>query len=224
MSARTVLITGAAGALGRVVAERFRERGDDLALIDQIEPDQPAGYVGCCDLRDPEACQAEVSRILDRYGRIDVLLNIAGGFEMGEPVYATNRDTWRFMFDVNLWTMLHMLEAVVPLMRERGQGKIVNMGARAALRGSALMGAYAASKSAVIRLTESLAEELKEDGINVNCLLPSIIDTPRNRADMPNEDYSRWVSPERIADVMEFLTSSAAEALHGASIAVDGCA
>lgn len=222
MSSRTVLITGAAGALGRVVAERFRQKGDDLALLDQIEPDQAAGYVGCCDLRDPDACQVEISRILDRYGRIDVLLNIAGGFEMGEPVYATKRGTWKFMFDVNLWTMLHMLEAVVPVMCEQGEGKIVNMGARAALKGSALMGAYAASKSAVVRLTESLADELKEEDINVNCILPSIIDTPRNRADMPNEDYSRWVSPERIADVMEFLTSSAAEAMHGASIAVDG--
>ena len=222
MTARTVLITGASGALGRVVAERFRARGDALALLDQVEIDQSAEYVGRCDLRDPDACKTEVDKIRERLGRIDVLLNIAGGFEMGEPVYATRRETWQFMFDVNLWTMLHMLEAVVPVMRGQGEGKIVNMGARAALRGTALMGAYAASKSAVIRLTESLADELKEEGINVNCILPSIIDTPRNRADMPDADYARWVPPERIADVMEFLTSPAAEAMHGAAVPVDG--
>ncbi len=222
MTTRTVLITGASGALGRVVAERFRARGDALALLDQVEFEQSAEYIGTCDLRDRDACKTEVGKILERLGRVDVLLNVAGGFEMGEPVYSTRRETWQFMFDVNLWTMLHMLEAVVPVMREQKEGKIVNMGARAALRGSALMGAYAASKSAVMRLTESLADELKEEGINVNCILPSIIDTPRNRADMPDADYARWVPPERIADVMEFLASPAAEAMHGAAVPVDG--
>lgn len=222
MSARTVLITGASGALGRVVAERFRSRGDALALLDQVAFDQSAEYIGRCDLRDPDACNTEVDSILAQLGRIDVLLNVAGGFEMGEPVYETRRETWQFMFDVNVCTMLHMLEAVVPVMRKQQAGKIVNMGARAALRGTALMGAYAASKSAVIRLTESLADELKDEGINVNCILPSIIDTPRNRADMPDADYARWVPPDRIADVMEFLASPAAEAMHGAAVPVDG--
>ncbi len=222
MSDRTIVITGAAGALGRVVAERFRAHGDTLALLDLIETDQHAEYFACCDLRDAEACQAQVERIRDRFGHIDVLLNIAGGFEMGEPVYATRTEVWKRMFDINVWTMINMVQAVVPVMRAQGRGKIVNMGARAALRGSALMGAYAASKSVVMRLTESLADELGEDGINVNCILPSIIDTPRNRQDMPDEEHARWVSPDAIAHTMEFLASEASDAMHGAALPVDG--
>ena len=221
MSGRVVLISGAAGALGRSVARRFAAEGDQLALLDLAPCEIDAAYHGQCDLTDAKACGREVERIVERLGRIDILLNITGGFEMGEPVHATSEKTWQFMFDVNLWTLVRMVEAVVPVMRAQGSGRIVNMGARAGLRGSALMGAYAASKSAVMRLTESLSDELKEHGVQVNCILPSIIDTPRNRSDMPDADYSRWVQPERIADVMAFLVSSGGADIHGASIPVE---
>ncbi len=221
MTGRVVLITGAAGALGRAVAARFASEGDQLALLDQMPITLDAAYQGQCDLGDGAETEAHVSRIVAELGRIDVLLNIAGGFEMGEPVHATSEKTWKFMFDVNFWTLVRMLEAVVPVMRSQGAGSIVNMGARAAIRGSAMMGAYAASKSAVIRLTESLSDELKESGVRVNCILPSIIDTPRNRSDMPDADYSRWVKPERIADVMAFLVSPGGADIHGASLPVD---
>lgn len=165
MTGRVVVITGAAGVLGRAVARGFAAEGDTLALLDQVEIDSDAAYRGRCDLTDAAACRREIDDVVRQLGRIDVLLNIAGGFEMGEPVHATSEKTWRFMFDVNLWTAVRMLEAVVPVMRRQGGGKIVNMGARAALRGSAMMGAYAASKSAVIRLTESLSDELKYEGV-----------------------------------------------------------
>jgi len=221
MTNKVVLITGAAGALGRAVAERFATEGNQLALLDQVPTNIQAAYSAQCDLGDSAATRTHVARIVAQLGRIDVLLNIAGGFEMGEPVHATSEKTWKFMFDVNLWTLVHMLEAVVPVMRDQGAGKIINMGARAALRGSALMGAYAASKSAVIRLTESLSDELKELGVQVNCILPSIIDTPRNRSDMPDADYSQWVQPQRIAEVMAFLVSPGGADIHGASIPVD---
>ncbi len=221
MTNKVVLITGAAGALGKAVAERFATEGNQLALLDQVPTNIQAAYSAQCDLGDSTATRAHVARIVAQLGRIDVLLNIAGGFEMGEPVHATSEKTWKFMFDVNLWTLVHMLEAVVPFMRDQGTGKIINMGARAALRGSALMGAYAASKSAVIRLTESLSDELKELGVQVNCILPSIIDTPRNRSDMPDADYSQWVQPQRIAEVMAFLVSPGGGDIHGASIPVD---
>ncbi len=221
MTNKVVLITGAAGALGRAVAERFATEGNQLALLDQVPTNIQAAYSAQCDLGDSTATRVHVARIVAQLGRIDVLLNIAGGFEMGEPVHATSEKTWKFMFDVNLWTLVHMLEAVVPVMRDQGAGKIINMGARAALRGSALMGAYAASKSAVIRLTESLSDELKELGVQVNCILPSIIDTPRNRSDMPDADYSQWVQPQRIAEVMAFLVSPGGADIHGASIPVD---
>lgn len=222
MADRRVVITGAAGALGQAVAEHFAGLGDRLALLDQIEVQREADYRGCSDLRDVEACRKEVDGAVSRLGGIDVLLSVAGGFEMGEPVYSTEPDLWQRMFDINLWTMVNMVQAVVPVMRRQGGGKIVTIGARAALRGSALMGAYCASKSAVVRVTESLAEELKEEGINVNCIMPSIIDTPRNRVDMPDADFTRWVLPQRIADVMEFLVSDAASDLHGVALAIDG--
>lgn len=221
MANRRIVITGAAGALGSCVAEHFNGLGDRLALLDQVQPPMAAEYVGCADLTDADACREQASRIESQLGGVDVLLNIAGGFEMGEPVYATPSETWKFMFDVNLWTMVHMLEAVVPVMRRQASGKIVNMGARAALRGVGMMGAYCASKAAVVRLTESLADELKAQGINVNCILPSIIDTPRNRADMPDAAHNHWVAPARIAEVMEFLVSPAADAMHGAALPVD---
>ncbi|MCY4278057.1 MAG: SDR family NAD(P)-dependent oxidoreductase [Gammaproteobacteria bacterium] len=221
MSGRVVLITGAAGALGRAVAERFASEGDRLALLDQVPMNLEAAYQGQCDLGNSAETEAHAARIVSQLGRIDILLNIAGGFEMGEPVHATSEKTWRFMFEVNLWTLVRMLEAVVPIMREQGAGRIVNMGARAALRGSALMGAYAASKSAVIRLTESLSDELKESGVQVNCILPSVIDTPRNRSDIPDADFSRWVQPQRIAEVMAFLVSDGGADIHGASIPVE---
>ena len=222
MAHRRVVITGAAGALGQAGAKHFAGLGDRLALLDQVEVQRQADYRGCCDLRDLEACRREVDGVVSRLEGIDVLLSVAGGFEMGEPVYSTESDLWQRMFDINLWTMVNMVQAVVPVMRRQGSGKIVTIGARAALRGAARMGAYCASKSAVVRVTESLADELKEEGINVNCIMPSIIDTPRNRMDMPDADFTRWVAPQRIADVMEFLVSDAASDLHGVALAVDG--
>ena len=141
---------------------------------------------------------------------------------MGDSVADTSDETWDFMFNLNTRTVLNMARAVVPRMVERKSGKIINIGARAGLRGSASMAAYAASKSVVIRLTESLADELKEAGINVNCILPSIIDTERNRADMPNANFDQWVGPKALAKVVRFLASEAADPIHGAAIPVEG--
>jgi len=141
---------------------------------------------------------------------------------MGDSVADTSDETWDFMFNLNTRTVLNMARAVVPGMVERKSGKIINIGARAGLRGSASMAAYAASKSVVIRLTESLADELKEAGINVNCILPSIIDTERNRSDMPNANFDQWVAPKALAKVVRFLASEAADPIHGAAIPVEG--
>ena len=143
---------------------------------------------------------------------------------MGDTVATTSDDTWDFMMNLNVRTVLNMSRAVVPVMQEIGGGKIVNIGARNGLRGVGNMAAYSASKSAVIRLTESLADELKKDNINVNCILPSIIDTPRNRQDMPNADFGSWVTPEAMARVVLFLASSAADPIHGAALPVEGLA
>jgi NAD(P)-dependent dehydrogenase (short-subunit alcohol dehydrogenase family) len=151
-----------------------------------------------------------------------VLCNLAGGFRMGEAVHETSARTWDVLMDLNARTVLHMAHAVVPGMLAAGGGRIVNVGAFAAREGAARMGAYVASKAAVIRLTESMAAELREHGVNVNCVLPTIIDTPDNRAAMPGADPARWVAPTDLAAVIVFLASDAARAIHGAAVPVTG--
>ena len=214
---KRVVVTGAAGVVGRAVADAFHAARANVTGIDIVE--SKAAFPGIvADLIDPD----DAKRAADEVGHIDVLANIAGGFTMGESVAETSDDTWDFMFNLNARTVLNTARAVVPGMRDRGAGRIINIGARAGLRGAGAMGAYCASKSVVLRLTESLADELKAAGINVNCILPSIVDTPRNREDMPNADFSKWVRPDQIASVVMFLASDAASAIHGASIPVEG--
>lgn len=227
---QTVFITGAGGNLGRAVAQAFFERGANLVLVDRgrdrleqaFGEEDERRLFASADLLDSGQVAAAVQAAMERYGRIDVLCNLAGGFRMGSPVHETSGEEWNFLFDINARSMLNAVRAVVPAMLGAGRGKIVNVGANAALRGMAHMGAYCASKDAVIRLSESMASELRDAGINVNCVLPSIMDTPENRAAMPDSDFSRWVRPEALADVMLFLASDAARAIHGASLPVVG--
>jgi NAD(P)-dependent dehydrogenase (short-subunit alcohol dehydrogenase family) len=221
---RTVMITGAAGNLGRAAAAAFAGSAN-LALIDVKRGDLTDGGTQLfieTDLLRPDSVQAAVGKTMQRFGRIDVLCNIAGGFRMGPPVHETSDKDWNFLLDLNARTVLNMARAVVPLMLKAGGGKIVNIGAFAAQKGAAQMGAYIASKSAVIRLTETMAAELREKNINVNCVLPTIIDTPENRAAMPKADPRRWVAPADLAQVIVFLASDAARAIHGAALPVTG--
>ena len=218
---KVVLVTGAAGALGRAVVTHFAERGARIAELDVLEIASDH-HSATCDLTNTTACKQAVSAITAELGSIDVLANIAGGFTMGETVHETSAETWDFMMGLNAGSVLNMARAVVPVMMAAGAGKIINIGAGAGQKGAGQMGAYGASKSVVIRLTESMAEELKEYGINVNCILPSIIDTERNRADMPEADFSRWVAPKAMAEVVGFLASEAAAPINGAAIPVAG--
>ena len=217
LTGRSAVVTGASGVLGAAVAQAFHDAGAKVTGVDIVTADAPWPIV-IADLTDAAATADALAQI----GEIDILANIAGGFTMGDTVEETSDETWDFMFNLNARTVLNAARAAVPRMRERGSGKIVNIGARAALRGSGAMGAYCASKSVVLRLTETLADELKASGINVNCILPSIIDTPRNRSDMPGADFSKWVAPSEVAAVALFLASDAANAVHGASIPVEG--
>jgi NAD(P)-dependent dehydrogenase (short-subunit alcohol dehydrogenase family) len=223
-------VTGAAGNLGRAVAAAFASAGAALVLLDRDNESLRAAHgiqverrllLGA-DLLDAAAVGNAVGTAVDRFGRIDVLCNIAGGFRMGHPVHETPEDIWELMLDLNAKSVIHTARAVVPGMIAAGRGKIVNIAALAGLGGKASMGAYSAAKSAVIRLTESMSAELRDQGINVNCILPSIIDTPQNRADMPGADPRRWVAPEALAEVVLFLASDAARAIHGAAIPVTG--
>ena len=218
---RIVLVTGAAGALGSAVVQQFADNGATVAQLDIVEIENNH-YSAICDLTNSQSCTTAVANIVDRYEKIDVLANIAGGFTMGASVHETSDDTWDFMFGLNARSVLNMARAVVPSMLPRQSGKIINIGARAGLRGAPNMAAYSASKSVVMRLTESLADELKVNGINVNAILPSIIDTERNRQDMPDADFSKWVSAEAVARVVGFLASSAADPIHGALLPVEG--
>lgn len=224
------MVTGAAGNLGRAVAAALSAASASLILIDVDEAALRAAHSGDderkllvrADLLDARSVAQAVAAAYARFSRIDVLCNIAGGFRMGQAVHETSDETWDFLLDLNAKSVINMARAVVPLMLAAGSGRIVNIAALAGLGGRENMGAYSAAKSAVIRLTESMSAELRNKGIGVNCILPSIIDTPQNRAAMPKADPRRWVTPEALADVVLFLASDRARAVHGAAIAVAG--
>jgi len=230
LSPKTVFVTGAAGNLGRAIAAAFEARGANLALVGRTKESLAAALGAeserrlfvAADLLDQATLDSAVQLARSRFGRIDVLCNIAGGFRMGSPVHETSDADWDFLMDINARTLLHAVRAVVPQMLAAGGGKIVNVGAFAAQKGVAQMGAYVAAKSVVIRLTEAMAAELRDRNINVNCVLPTIIDTPENRAGMPKADPSRWLAPADLANVIVFLASDEARAIHGAALPVAG--
>ena len=174
------------------------------------------------DLMMPAEIEAAVAQGRDEFGQINALAAIAGGFHMGETVHGLPADKWDLMMDLNARTLLNTTAAVVPGMIDNNSGKIVTIGANAARQGMANMGAYIAAKGAVIRLTETMSAELRSKGVNVNCVMPSIIDTPENRGAMPDADPNAWVSPEQLANVILFLCSEEASAVHGACIPVVG--
>lgn len=228
---KVVLVTGAAGNLGRAVAGALIGSGARVVLADRsrdrlasLYPSPGANVllVGDTDFTDAAAVARLAESALGHFGRIDALVNTIGGFTGGKPVHEDDPASWERMMAINLRTTLLSCRAVIPAMIRQGGGRIVNVGARAALGGVAGLGAYVASKSAVIRLSETLAAELKDQGITVNCVLPGTIDTPENRRDMPKADFSRWVPPSEIAEVIVFLVSDASRAVSGASIPVYG--
>jgi NAD(P)-dependent dehydrogenase (short-subunit alcohol dehydrogenase family) len=232
---QVVIVTGAAGNLGGAVARAFLSAGARLVPVDRAPDRLPRLFpdlvdsvdhylATSVDLIDEGAVRAMVDEALRRFGRIDVLVNAAGGFRGGTPLCETPSDAWDLMFDINARTVYVVSRAVIPAMLRQGRGKIVNVSARAALQASAKAGPYSAAKSAVLRLTEAMSAELKASGIHVNCVLPSTIDTPENRASMPKADPSRWVTPDALADVILFLASDAARAMHGAAVPVYGLA
>ena len=224
MSKRVTVITGASGVLGRAIANAALARGDAVAAIDYgpVERPDDADWMGLggVDLTDPTAAQSALDAVAQRFGRIDHLLNAVGGFvwQMTDGPL----ENWERMHRMNLTTVLNACRAALPHLSQSTAGRIVNVGALGALQAGAGMGAYAASKAGVARFTEALAEELKDRGVTVNAVLPSIIDTPANRADMPDADSSRWVTPDALAAVVAFLLSDDAAAVTGALLPVSG--
>lgn len=224
----TIAITGTYGNLGRAVAARLSDEGARLVLVGRRSDALDEAFPGdsgdrmklAVDLTDEAATVAAFRTASERFGAIDGLCAIAGGFKMGKPVHEMPQEHWREIFDLNVTTLLNCVRAVVPGMVERGYGRIVTVGASAGLKGGARMAAYAAAKSSVMRLTESMAAELGRSGVAANCILPSVIDTPDNRAAMPKADPSKWTSPEDIAATIAFLVSPGAKAVNGAMVAV----
>lgn len=221
LSGKCIAITGAFGALGAAVTARLDDAGARLALIDRAGAPSGRGLrLGGVDLADETACAGAFARIARQLGPLHGLVNIAGGFDMG-ALSDSGPELWDRMYRANLRTALAATHAALPHFPASG-GRIVNIGAAAAARAGAGMGAYAASKSGVQRLTESLAEELRPRRIAVNAVLPTIIDTPANRAAMPEADPSAWAAPADIAELIAFLMSDGARAVNGAAIATPG--
>jgi NAD(P)-dependent dehydrogenase (short-subunit alcohol dehydrogenase family) len=231
LNGQVAIITGAAGNLGQATARAFGAAGARLALVDRnpnaiemliegLEGAEAAAFGA--DLMSPDSVADMVAGVKARFGRIDILINVAGGFTMGPPVHETPDRDWDFMMDLNARTVFNTCRAVVPHLIERSVGRIVNVSARAALEGKGHMAPYCASKAAVITLTESLAAEVKDAGITVNCILPGTVDTPQNREAMPDQDHGRWVPPAALADVILFLASDGARCVTGAAVPVYG--
>jgi NAD(P)-dependent dehydrogenase (short-subunit alcohol dehydrogenase family) len=230
LTAKVAIVTGASGNLGQACARAFAAAGARCALVGGSADKLAALYAadantllaGGLDLANEADARRVADMTLEKFGRIDILVNTVGGFRGGRKVHEDDLATWDAMERINLRTTLNACRAVAPHLVRQGAGRIVNVAARAALAGVAGLGAYGASKSAVIYLTQTLAAELKENGIGVNCVLPGTIDTPQNRRDMPNADFTKWVAPAAIADVILFLASDAARAVSGAAVPVYG--
>ncbi len=222
MNGKVVVVTGASGALGKVVAELALARGARVAGVDyapsQIAASANRIELGDVDLSDPAQASKAIDAVASHFGRLDALINIAGGFAF-EAVAEGDPKTWQHMYALNVLTALNASRSAIPHLAVAGSARIVNVGAIGALQAGAGMGAYAASKAGVHRLTEALAAEWKGK-ITVNAVLPSTIDTPANRASMPKADFAKWVTPEELANVILFLISDAASAVTGALIPV----
>ena len=233
MQPPVIIITGASGNLGVATARAFQAAGARTVLVDRsadrlrkvfsaVADSSDHFLAEGVDLSEPQALARLVDSTVTRFGAIDTLVHTIGGWRGGKGVHETDLTDWDFLFNVNLRTTLLCCRAVIPQMLKQQRGKIITIASRDGLKGSAGYAAYSASKSAVLRLAESLADELKASNINVNCILPSTIDTPQNRTAQPDADFTKWVEPSAIADVITFLASDAARAIHGAAIPVFG--
>ncbi len=228
-----MLVTGGTGALGRAVTEAFVKANASVfvsyiipqevtVLKSQLGPDQNKVTMIESDLMKEDSVSRLVQTVLRQLNRIDVLANVVGGYAGGPAIHETKEEDFDFMLNLNLRTAFLISKAVLPSMIERKQGKIVHVASRTGLRGEATVGPYSISKAGVIRLTETIAEEARDFGINCNCIMPSVIDTEANRKAMPDADFSKWVKPEEIARIILFLCSEEARVINGAAIPVYG--
>lgn len=224
MEGKIIVVTGASGALGKVVAASALAKGARVAGIDHaasaVKATPERIELGGVDLTDATEARKAIDAAASHFGKLDALINIAGGFAF-ETTAEGDPKTWQRMYALNVLTALNASRSAIPHLSASGAGHIVNVGAMGALQAGTGMGAYAASKAGVHRLTEALAAEWK-GRITVNAVLPSTIDTAANRVSMPNADFAKWVRPEELAAVILFLASDAASAVTGALLPVNG--
>ena len=224
MEVKIIVVTGASGALGKVVVATALAKGSRVAAIDHAASTMKATpdriELGGVDLTDASEAKKAIDAAASHFGKLGALVNIAGGFAF-ETTAEGDPKTWQRMYALNVLTALNASRSAIPHLSASGAGRIINVGAMGALQAGAGMGAYAASKAGVHRLTEALAAECKGK-ITVNAVLPSTIDTAANRTSMPNADFAKWVRPEELAEVILFLASDAASAVTGALLPVSG--
>ncbi len=223
---RVVLVTGVTGGLGGAVARAFLESGATIAGVSR-ERDHNSfpgeKYMGvAADASSPEGAKSAVENVLANLGRIDALAHLVGGFAGGQPTAETTDEVWARMMKLNLNAAFYVMRAVLPSMLRAGRGRIVAVGSRTAVEPAAGLSAYGASKAGLVSLVRTISAETRASGITANVVLPSVIDTPANRAAMPSADYSRWVRPESIARLIVWLASDAAADISGAVVPVYG--
>lgn len=230
-SQRTVVISGAVGNLGRACAERFATLGARVVMLDRGEQRLREMFgedsdsqllLGSIDTGDHESMQRAKTRINAHFGRVDVVVHTVGGFSGGAPVAETPDSEWESLLATNLRSAVRMARTFVPAMAAQRYGRLVFVGARAALQAQPNYGAYAASKAALLRMVEAIAQEHAADGITANAVLPGTLDTPQNRAAMPEADAQNWVRPESIALAVAFLCSAEAADISGIALPVYG--
>ncbi len=235
VSGRVLAITGAAGNLGVACVRAFHQAGAHILLADRsserlrtVFPELAVSdrhvLVGEIDLSSAASAARLVDAAVARFGRLDGLVHTVGAYRGGAPVLEAPLEEWDLMLTANLTTTLHMCRAALKQMIRGGRGTIVNVASRHGLIGPAGEAAYAASKAGVIRLTEAISAENRRFGVNANCVLPGTLDTPRNREARPGADFSQWVDPASVADVIVFLSSSYARDLHGVALPVGAMA
>jgi NAD(P)-dependent dehydrogenase (short-subunit alcohol dehydrogenase family) len=228
-----IVVTGAAGNLGHTVIKIIQKQGVRIAMIGRSEETLRKLYgenfvtndifiLPNIDLTQPDRTILSMDDIIKHFGRIDTLVHTVGAFKGGKPVHEEDLATWNFLFNVNVCTALNCCRAVIPYMVKQKSGRIITVISRHAFRGAGNYAAYSAAKGALLRLSESLSEELKIFNIMVNSVVPGTMDTPQNREAMPKVDFSKWISPDAVADVIQFLLSTRSRGITGAAIPVYG--
>jgi NAD(P)-dependent dehydrogenase (short-subunit alcohol dehydrogenase family) len=226
MKDKIALVTGANGGLGSCVTRAFLDAGATVIgvsrKIQQSEFDGPSFTALPAELSTASGAKTMVDKAVAQFGRLDVVAHTVGGFAGGQSIAETSDATFQQMFDVNLNTTFYLLRAVLPAMRKTGSGRIIAIGSRAALEPGAGVGAYSASKAAMVSLIRTVALENKDAGITANVILPGTMDTPANRKAMPDADFTKWVRPATVASLIVWLAGEAGKDVNGAVIPVYG--